>query len=72
MTKFARFAPARRTARLVIEEMTERMAEEGEHFPPEVEIIVMDMALQAAATTERDEGLLEARITLGNRHSPPI
>ena len=54
------FAPARRTAKLVIEEMTERMAEEGKHFPPEITLQAMNKAAQAAIRTERDEGVLEA------------
>ena len=60
MIKFARFAPAKRTAKLVIEELTERMAEEGKHFPPEIMLEAMNKARQAAIRTERDEGLLEA------------
>ena len=60
MTKFARFAPAKLTAKLVIEEMTERLAEEGKHFPPETMLRAMNKARQAAILTERDEGVLEA------------
>ena len=60
MTKSSKFALAKRTAKLVIDKMTERMAEEGRHFPPEVLIEVMNKAAQAAAITERDKGLLEA------------
>ena len=60
MPKSAMFAPARRTSKLVIEELTERMAEEGNHFAPEVMLTAMNKAAQAAIRTERDEGLLEA------------
>ena len=60
MTKSARFSPAKRTAKLVIEEMTERLAEEGKHFSPEIMLQAMNIAAQAAILTERDEGVLEA------------
>jgi hypothetical protein len=60
MTKSARFALARRAAKLVFDEMTERMAEEGKHFPPEIMIEAMNKAAQAAIRTAHDKGLLEA------------
>jgi hypothetical protein len=60
MTKTATSALARRTARLVIDEMAQRMAQEGRHCRPEVLLAAMHKTLQAAQITERDEGLLES------------
>ena len=60
MTKSSKFALAKRTAKLVFDEMTERLAEEGKHFPPEILIEAMNKAMQAADITKRDKGLLEA------------
>ena len=51
---------AKRTAKLVFDEMSEHMAEEGRRFPPEIMIEAMNKAMQAATITKHDKGLLEA------------